>query len=53
MTGVCVGRIVSRHLNRREEGTGLRSQVLGADLFKISRTVFFRDSDVAQFFGGT
>ena len=40
MTGVCVGRIVSRHLNRREEGTGLRSQVLGADLFKISRTVF-------------
>ena len=41
MTAVSVGRIVSRHSNRREEGMGSRSQVLGADLLKISRTVFF------------
>ena len=40
MTAVTVGRIVSRHSNRREEGIGSRSQVLGADLFKISQTVF-------------
>ena len=42
MTAVSVGRIVSRHSNRREEGIGSRLQVLGADLFKISRTGFFR-----------
>ena len=42
MTAVSVGRIVSRHSNRRKEGIGSRSQVLEADLFKISRTVFFQ-----------
>ena len=40
MTAVSVGRIVLRHSNRIEEGIGSRSRVLGADLFKISRTVF-------------
>ena len=45
MTAVSVGRIVSRHSNRREEGMGSRSQVLGADLLKISRTVFFFSRD--------
>ena len=44
MTAACVGRIVSRHSNKREEGMGLRSQVLGADLFKILRTVFFSET---------
>ena len=38
---VSVGRIVSRHSNRREEGIRPRSQVLGSDLLKISWTVFF------------
>ena len=48
MTAVSVGRIVSRHSNRREEGTGSTSQVFGADFFKISRTVFFRDRHEKQ-----
>ena len=43
MTAVSVGRIVSRHSNRGEEVIGSRLQVLGADLFTISRTVFFGD----------
>ena len=37
---VSVGRIVSRHSNRREESIRSRSQVFGADLFKIAQTVF-------------
>ena len=41
VTAVSVGRIVSRHSNRREEGIRPRSQVLGSDLLKISWTVFF------------
>ena len=40
MTAVSVGRIVSRHSDRREEGIGSRLQVLGANLFKILRTFF-------------
>ena len=43
MTAVGVGSIVSRHSNRREEGIGSRSQVFGADLLKISRTIFIRN----------
>ena len=55
MTAVSVGRIVSRHSNRREEGIGSRSQLLGAYLFKISRTAFsetgMKDSSGTQLKG--
>ena len=38
---VSVGRIVSRHSNRREEGIGSRSQVLGADFFRFRGQFLF------------
>ena len=46
----CVGKIVLRHSSRREEGMGSSSQVLGADLFKISWT-FFSETGVKDWSG--